>query len=81
MQEVLIVAVVFGSILLVTAIIAGVILGAIRMIAGKGGIRGNEQEAQLMQELYQGLERMEQRVESLETILMEQQKKSEERIP
>jgi phage shock protein B len=80
MQEVIIVAIVFGSILLLTGIVAAVVLGGLRMLTGRGG-RNNEQEALIMQELYQGLQRMEQRVETLETILMEQQREDKEQVP
>jgi len=34
----------------------------------------SQEESQLMQELYQGLTRMEERVESLETLLLERER-------
>jgi len=37
---------------------------------------GPDQEAQLIQEIFQGMSRMEQRVEALETILFDQKKGS-----
>ncbi|MBD3317141.1 MAG: hypothetical protein GF344_15250 [Chitinivibrionales bacterium] len=73
MQDVYIVVIVFGSILLLTAIVGGVILWGLRILRGSGGGKSLEEETQLMQELYRGLRRMEQRIETLETILMDQQ--------
>jgi phage shock protein B len=77
MQSVLIVAIVFGSIVLVLAIIPVTIVLAIRLL--KGGISRTDrekqaQEAKMIQEIYQGLSRMEERVETLETILLDREK-------
>jgi phage shock protein B len=74
MKEVVIVAIVFGSLLLTLAIIPGAILIAVKMI--KGGIsrtdrRQQAEETKMIQEIYQGLSRMEERVEALETILLD----------
>ena len=74
MTPVLIVAIVFGGIVMSIAIIAGTILMAMRM--RQGGLlpksrKEHAEEARLIQELYQGLQKMESRVESLETILMD----------
>ena len=71
-------AIVFGSIILVMAIIPATILLAIRMF--RGGVSGRhreaaEQEARMIQEIYQGLARMEERVEALETLLLEKERK------
>jgi hypothetical protein len=78
MHTVLIVAVVFGSIILALAVIGGTILMAIRL--NRGGLpskerQGQEDEARMIQEIYHGLSRMEKRVESLETILIDRQGK------
>ena len=78
MHTVLIVAVVFGSIILAIAIIGGTILMAIRL--NRGGLspkerQGQEDETRMIQEIYHGLSRMETRVESLETILIDRQGK------
>ena len=77
MQAVAIVAIVFGGAILVLAIIGGVPLLALKIL--KGGVSPGEQrraaeETRLIQELYQGLGRMEERVEALETILLEREK-------
>ncbi len=73
MKEVLIVAIVFGSILLALAIIPGAILLAIKFF--RGGQSGGDQteETKMIQEIYTALSRMEERVEALETILLDQE--------
>ena len=77
MHEVAIVAIVFGSILIMLAIIPITILLAIRLF--KGGISRTDQkkqaeETKMIQEIYQGMSRMEERVETLETILLDREK-------
>lgn len=59
-----------GSMLLVLAGIAtmGVAL-AVKAVRGWRRSAGRPDDARLVQEVYQGLERLEQRVEALETIL------------
>ncbi|MFW5722719.1 MAG: hypothetical protein ACOCVU_03005 [Desulfohalobiaceae bacterium] len=54
-------------------VVLGFILAAIKLIRGgrKNGAQDQAEEAQMIQEIYQGLEKMESRVESLETLLME----------
>lgn len=74
MKEVIIVAIVFGSILIALAIIPGTILLVIKLF--KGGFSRTDQrqqaeEAKTIQEIYQGLSRMEERIEALETILLD----------
>lgn len=72
-----IVMIVFGTIFLVLCIICSTILMAIKIIKGGGSPRGQKEhsnEARMIQEIYQGLARMEDRVESLETILLEREK-------
>ena len=56
------------------AIIGGVLLAALKILKGNWGERGGAsdvEETRLIQELHRGLNRMEERVESLETLLME----------
>ncbi|MCB2187138.1 MAG: hypothetical protein KQJ78_12015 [Deltaproteobacteria bacterium] len=65
---------ILGFGLLVLAVLGLVALAIVRAVRGKGpgaapGL--DEEEARLIQELHQGLERMEKRVESLETILLD----------
>ena len=78
MHGILILAIVFGSIILCLAIIGSTILMAIKIL--KGGVSRKNQgiqaeEAKKIQEMYQGLSRMEGRVESLETIILDHERK------
>ncbi len=78
MQGAIIVAIVFSGIVLALAVIGSTILMAIKII--KGGLSRKKQKCQadetrMIQEIYQGLSRMEERVESLETILLDGDKK------
>jgi phage shock protein B len=73
-----IVAIVFGGIVLALAIVGSTILVAIKIIKGglsREGRSRQTEEARMIQEIYQGLSRMEERVEALETILLEQERK------
>lgn len=77
MPAILIPISVFGMIVLVVAVICSTILIGLKII--KGGVspkgqKNHANEARIIQEIYQGLARMEERVESLETILMEMEK-------
>jgi len=70
----LITLVVFGSILMALALVCWTI---VRIVSG-GGARSrseNNDESKLIQELYQGLSKMEQRIESLETLLLDREKR------
>jgi hypothetical protein len=74
MEGAFIVSIIFGGIVLALAVIGSTILIAIKIIKGgasPGGQRSEAEEARMVQEIYQGLEAMEQRVEALETILLE----------
>lgn len=73
MKEVLIVAIVFASILLALAIIPGAILLAIKFFRGGQSASDQAEEAKMIQEIYTSLSRMEERVEALETILLDQE--------
>jgi phage shock protein B len=70
--------VILGGSIVALIIIGGVILLAIQILKG-GSARGedgiNSDEARVIQEIYQGLSRMEERVEALETILLAQDRK------
>lgn len=76
MTAVLIILVIFGSFVAITAIIFGYLLLSKRMKEG-GSLKASEQlnaeETRLIQEIHQGLSRMEERVEALETILLERE--------
>jgi phage shock protein B len=75
MKEVLIVAIVFASIVLALAIIPGAILLAIKFFRGGQSAGDQAEEAKMIQKIYQGLSHMEQRVEALETILLDREKR------
>ena len=78
MHGILILTIVFGSIILCLAIIGSTIIMAIKIL--KGGMSRKDQgiqaeEAKMIQEMYQGLSRMEGRVEALETIILDHERK------
>lgn len=74
MKEVIIVAIVFGSIVFALAIIPGTILLAIKFFRGGQDPGDQAEEAKMIQEIYKSLSRMEERVEALETILLDHEK-------
>lgn len=78
MTSVIIVTIIFGSILAFAALICGTVLAIVKMrqsgLSGSGKHSPTE-EAKVIQEIYQGLSRMEERIEALETILMDSQDK------
>ena len=74
MNAVFIVAIVFAGIVIALAIVGGTILMSIKIRHGGLSASGRQtetDEARMIQEIYHGLSRMEERVEALETILME----------
>ena len=78
MHGAFIVAIVFGGIVLALAIVGSTILMAIKIIRGGLSREGRDrqtEEVRMIQQIYQGLSRMEERVEALETILLEQERK------
>lgn len=82
MHAVMIVSVVFGGIVLSLGIICGTILLGIR--ARHGGISRNSreqarEEARMIQEIYHGMSMLEDRIDALETILMDRDKKERNR--
>ena len=68
----IIVMVVFGSLLMGLAIISWTI---VRLIGSGRASAGGPEESQMIQELYQGLNKMEQRMEALETLLLEREQR------
>jgi hypothetical protein len=78
MNSVLIVAIVFGGIVLSLAIVGSTILMVIRILRGGFTRKSRDlhaEEARMIQQIYQGLSSMEKRVEALETILLERERK------
>lgn len=81
MEAPFIVVIVFGSIVLALAVIGSTILMGLKILRGGVSQRGQKSqsdEAKIIQEIYQGLARMEERVESLETILLERERSGKE---
>ena len=73
MMAAVILATIFGGIALVVA----VFFWGVRMTRGLSGGHTREQleeETRIIQEMYQGMNKMEERIEALETILFEQQR-------
>jgi phage shock protein B len=78
MSGVLILTIIFGGSVLALAIIGSTILMAIKILKGGLSQKGQKlqtDEARMIQEIYQGLSRMEGRVEALETIILDREKK------
>lgn len=74
MNAVFIVSIVFGGIVLALAVIGGTILMAIKLRhngLSPEGRRRQTDEARMIQDIHQSLSKMEERVEALETILMD----------
>jgi phage shock protein B len=71
-----IVCIVFGSIVALAALICGTILIIVKSRRDHGPRGGlDQEETKIVQEVYRSLERMEARIEALETILAESQEK------
>ena len=77
MHSVVIIAIVFGSIIITFAIIPATILFAIKMFKGRGTGRQGlaDEETKMIQEIYQSLSKMEDRIETLETLILERERK------
>lgn len=79
MTGALIAGISFGGLILFIATVGLIIIGIIRA-AKTGGLSKKEKQTQaeetkMIQDIYYGLSKMEERVEALETILIERQKK------
>ena len=80
MSAVLIVLIVFAGLVLSLAVVGGTILMTIRLRQGGLSKKDREQqvnEADMIQEIYNGLSNMEKRIDALETILMDRQGKEQ----
>jgi len=81
MNAVIIVIVIFGSIVTLAGLLCGTILVLSRMRhsgMSRSGGKASSEETKMIQEIYRGLELMEQRIEALETILMDGRDKNGE---
>lgn len=78
MDDIVAISLFFGTIII--AILCAFILGMVRIIKGtpsETSAVSDQDEARLIQEIHQGLERMEHRVESLETLMMDSRLREE----
>jgi len=78
MHGALIVAIVFGGTVLALAIVGSTILMAIKILRGgfsRKSQHSQAEESKMIQEIYQGLSRMEKRAEALETIILDRERK------
>ena len=78
MNTLLILTIVFGGAILALAIIGSTILMAIKMFKGNASRKGQRletEEARVVQEIYQGLSKMEKRIEAVEAIILDQGRK------
>ncbi len=74
MSGIIIVSIIFGSIVTLAGLICGTVLVLVRMRhsgLSAAGRNNSRDEAKMMQEIFRGLEKMEERIEALETILMD----------
>jgi phage shock protein B len=65
----------------IIAIVGGIFLSALKILKGEGkrkSASNDAEEARMIQDIYHGLVKMEQRVESLETLLLDRQRKGNE---
>jgi sensor histidine kinase YesM len=77
-QEFMIIPFVFLFVLVAIAMSGFILVSIIKALRGNSSSKkreSNMEEVRLMQEIYRGLRKMEERVESLETILMEKKRK------
>jgi phage shock protein B len=80
MHGAIIVGICIGGAILLIATLGLILIGIIRA-AKTGGISKKDRqthadETKMIQDIYNGLSKMEERIEALETILIERQKKS-----
>jgi len=64
------------------AIIGGCVISALKILKGDSTQRDKQtrdRETKLIQEIHHGLSRMEERVEALETILLDREKKGDDK--
>jgi phage shock protein B len=67
--------VVEGALLLILAGVAAIVVAlGIRLFKGAGDRTTKAEDARVIQEVYQGLSRLEKRIETLETILFERRR-------
>ncbi|MFH0845574.1 MAG: phage-shock protein [Pseudomonadota bacterium] len=78
MHATLFLAIIFGGSVLILAIIGSTILLGLKILKGglsRTGQKLQSDEAKMVQEIYRGLSRMEERVEALEALILEGERK------
>ncbi len=78
MHSVIALSIIFGGSILILAIIGSTILMAVKIFKGtvsKTGQQNQTAEAKMIQEIYKGLSLMEERLEALETIILDRERK------
>jgi len=80
MEVVLIIAIVFGGSILALLILGSTVLMAIKII--KGGISSRNkkleaEEAKIIQEIYRGISSLEERMDVLESVLLDRERKDQ----
>jgi len=75
MLPIVIVLIVFGSVLAGLGIVAWTVVRL--TTGGRTNRAANADDSRAIQEMYQGLSRMERRIEALETLLLERERKGE----
>ena len=76
--EVIAVVMLFG--IPMVAIIGGIFLQALKILKGESGKENKKirsEETRIMQEIYHGLTKMDKRIDSLETLMMDKMKEKE----
>jgi len=74
--------IILGTVLIFFSFLFSIIVIFVKLLKGGASSKGqkaNADEAKMIQEIYQGMARMEERVESLETILIERERARKER--
>ena len=80
-EGIVVVPLVFMFILVAIALSGFILVSIIKALRGNSSGKkkeGNMEETRLMQEIYRGLRKMEERVESLETIIMDKKRKGKD---
>ncbi|MBW2092619.1 MAG: phage-shock protein [Deltaproteobacteria bacterium] len=83
MPAVFIVLIVFLAPIIALAVFAGFVVAMIRVWRGESFHRNRDQrdeETRMIQEIYQGLLKMEDRIAALETILLDPERKEKDEI-
>jgi sensor histidine kinase YesM len=80
-KEFMIIPFIFLFVIVAIAMSGFILVSIIKALRGNSGGKKKEtnmEEARLMQEIYRGLRKMEERVESLETIIMDKKRKEKD---